>query len=269
MGNKLSLHINALTNTAKEQLGSQRNGRFLKILDLDRNHLLNWKSNNPNGIISFRYYINDGENSNLERWSEYADRMLTEIRNKNCSDLVNVVYVPYNETAQWREAGIKRLGEVSCMFIDKIKNSIPNIKVAVGSFSCGNPRSHSDWDEFIQTGVFTKADFLSLHRYWKWHLHSEGSKWLWDFEGLYQHFRSKKYNPPPLILGEFGIDYRLWTTDPNYYEGYKKEFSLSQYCEQLEECSVRLEGNKDVIAACVFASGSKDPTWFSYCVDFE
>ena len=51
---KLAHHLNHLTELGKRAALQQTNGRFIKVLELDRGFLLEWKKKNPNGLVGFR-----------------------------------------------------------------------------------------------------------------------------------------------------------------------------------------------------------------------
>lgn len=163
---KLGYHVNVWTNAARGTVRTQRNGTILKVIStaIDRDEILRWKQNNPEGKVLYRQYF---PNESLFYWSDRCDKLVKDAG--PICDLIDIVETPWNEAHQTMNVGVgvSTIADLAAATIEAttyLKARWPDIKIAVGNFSVGNPPGlWHDWEAFLP--ALEDADYLSLHEY--------------------------------------------------------------------------------------------------------
>jgi hypothetical protein len=173
--NKLGYHVNTWTSAARGTVRTQRNGAVLKIIStaIDGDEIARWKRGNPGGLVVFREYI---QTEDLTDSSSRCDKLLADVA--PIKHLVDVVETPWNEAHQTMDvgfgAGVSTIADYSAATVHAvgyIKARWPEVKVAVGNFSVGNPPGlWYDWQRFLP--ALAVSDYLSLHEY--------GAPYVWS-----------------------------------------------------------------------------------------
>ena len=275
MTTKLAHHVQGFTSAAIEAVKAQKNAALIKTMDL-RPHAVDtlgiWKQNNPNGIVSYRRWFGahtEGHDANLSIWKEICEELANHVNNNTPKGFVDAIYLPYNEIAPYAGPSLDEYVDIMPRMSDYLRNqfvSYGNVKIIGGNWSVTTPHPITTWDT-ISTAL-PHLDYLCLHRYSKPTLR-DGHNYLYDFEGIYSYLRNRGHNPPPLILGEFGIDGALWTDSSmpreQRYRGWQDFVSPEDLANQLRDVDVILQKLSYVIAACFFNLDQYPPVdWESY-----
>ena len=280
MVRKLGYHVNIFTDAAVGTVRTQRDGSIIKFLTsgVNRDLMSEWKGNNPNGIAVVRHHVPS------ESRMPVADRVQQMFEHvDDCRDVIDVLETPYNEEFQTVTQGIYHYAVDTVQAVDMIKQRWPEIKVAVGHFSVGNPPEiEGDWSQFAP--ALEVADYLSLHEYGSPFVHSEqddphgerrmqidthypGGWWMLRYRQVYQFLRARGFPTPPLILSEIGRDHGLHTRPP---KGWRQNIGFGSndadvYAGELRWFARELARDLYVKGATIFACGAP-PDWATFDV---
>lgn len=272
---KLAYHVQGFTPAAVAAVTAQRNAKMIKTMDLQPwavDALKVWKKNNPGGLVTYRHYIGEeaeGPNAQLERWREFCDRLIVHLKENAPPNLVDAVYLPFNEIAPYGGPALDRYVELMPQMADHLRRQSDwhnyNLKIIGGNWSVTTPHPPEAWRGIAS--AFPGLDYLCLHRYSKSSLREERDT-LYDFEEIYRRLRQSG-QPPPLILGEFGLDGALWTDESmpraERYKGWQAFMPAADYARQLAEADARLQDLDFVHSAAVFNLDQYPPVdWGSY-----
>ncbi|MDE0634190.1 MAG: N-acetylmuramidase domain-containing protein [Caldilineaceae bacterium] len=273
---KLAYHVQGFTPAATAAVTAQRNARMIKTMDLQPwaiDALKVWKKNNPGGIVTYRHYIGEeaeGPNAQLERWREFCNRLIVYLKENAPPNLVDAVYLPFNEIAPYGGAALDRYVELMPQMADHLRRASDwhnyDLKIIGGNWSVTTPHPPEAWHGIAP--AFPSLDYLCLHRYSKRSLQEEQDT-LYDFEEIYRNLRARGQRPPPLILGEFGVDGALWTDASmpreERYKGWQAFMPAAEYAQQLAGADARLQALDFVHSAAVFNLDQYPPVdWGSY-----
>ena len=277
--NPLGYHVQVLTGPAKDTIRKQRNGSVIKWLTsgIELGEMELWRENNRNGLLIVRHVFDF--NSSLSP-AQRIETLAKKIR--GYEHVIDVLETPYNEEMQTVDSGIAGIGGIhkyvglTTTSVDMMRQRWPDIKVAVGHFSVGNPPDmERDWDIYSQAlGV---ADYLSLHEYGSPFIQSEDGDvngerrfkladdyaagwWCLRYRQVYRYLRSKGYPTPPLLLTEIGRDHGL-TVGTNY--GFRRDVGYGgddrhKYAAELRWYAHELARDPYVRGATIFGCGMYD-----------
>ena len=260
---KLAFHVQEMTPAARTAVLRQRNAVHLKTMDVgDLETLYKWKENNPGGKISFRRYNREADlaegTSNIDRWREFCDRMLTHLRDHGAEDVVDICYSPFNEVAPYPS---QRLNE----YVDRLKEMGDYLRgsgyeVAAGNWSVTTPHPIESWRKISE--CFPHVDYIVLHGYSKPTLR-DLEKELYPHEAAIDYLRANSLPVPRFILGEFGVDHAVYS-NPVDFSGWQKSMSPVEYATQLIVADERLGQYDEVVAASVFNLDNNGKGWDTY-----
>ena len=273
--NPFGCHINALTGPAKNTALSQRNGRILKVLQIDRDFLQAWRNNNPSGLIVFRkWFGNEGNLNNLSDPEGRAQAIVDEVL--PVADIVDVVETGLNEEFQSVNNHIRELAQAEMRIANRIRASLHGMKVAGGCFSVGNPANDVTKGEFqdieAYAAAFAQLDYWAPHEYgdptiMNGCLPASSGRLYGDrvlrYRYVYDWANSQGFRLPPIILGEFGLDHG------GAGKGFRSEgITAEQYMNQAKMAAPYFMADiaSGILAGVVFfCVGQDDPdSWGSF-----
>lgn len=284
--NKLGYHVNVLTSKATGTIRAQRNGALIKWLTsgINLGEMERWKEQNPNGLQIVRHVIEFNSSMTPQQRTEELLKHIVGYEH-----VIDCLETPFNEEMQTIASGLAGIGgidryaDMTNIATDMIKQRYPDIKVAVGHFSVGNPPDmRNDWDAYAP--ALATADYLSLHEYgspFVWsepddpnnhrrHMMGEdypGGWWCLRYRQVYQYLKERGYPTPPLILSEIGRDHGL-TIDTNY--GWKYDVGhgggdIDRYVSELRWLAYEMARDLYVVGGTIFSCGVY-PDWETFDV---
>ena len=266
LSNPYGCHMNAMTGPAKNMALSQRNGRLLKVLTIDHDFLVQWRTNNPDGVVIYRRWFGD---NNLDSWQGKCIELISDL--KGNLDVVDVVETPWNETNEGINAGIAVYSQRTIQAAEYLRKNLPGIKVSGGHFSTGTPYGlFQDYQAF--SPAFDHLDYLSLHEYDYPSVDSgitrDEAGWTAGYKVLRYRLmlgwsKTNNVDIPPIILSEFGYD------AGGAGKGWKTSGSgITKYMDSLERVAKYLNediSSDDLLGAVIFCVGQEDEKdWGSF-----
>ena len=271
--NPYGCHSQALTGPAKNTMLAQRNGRILKLVSpitLDRNFLEQMRANNPDMLIIYRHYFGDNNLGDPEGRAREIVEAVTPV-----ADIVDVCETGYNETAEGINDGIRDLAQAEMRVANRIRAGLPRMKVAGGCFSVGTPYGDVTKGEFqdieAYAAAFGQLDYWAPHEYGDPQIASGfkfknkriyGDKVL-RYRYVVDWARQEGVKLPPIILGEFGLDYG------GAGKGFRNyDTTVGDYMQQAREIAPAFMADiaSGILAGVVFfCVGQDDPdSWSSF-----
>ena len=274
--NKLGYHVNTWTDGAKGTVRTQRNGAVLKVIStaIDSDEISRWKRGNRSGLVVFREYI---PNEDLTDSDSRCHKLLADVA--PIKHLVDVVETPWNEAHQTMDvpnpgtATISDYSAATVRAVGYIKARWPEVQVAVGNFSVGNPPGlWYDWEKFLP--ALAVSDYLSLHEY--------GAPYVWSEPG--DPLGERREMAGGLSLGWWNLRYRqVWNWLTEHYPELRRPILITEcgrdhgltqgavagwrahggndpfnYAEELHWYASELAKDRYVHGATIYACGTYD-----------
>ena len=265
LSNPYGAHSNAGTGPAKNTILSQRDGRLLKVLWLDREFLEQYRANNPDALIIYRHYFGD---NNLQDVASRVNVVCCALG--NFLDLVDVVETPWNECYQGVNAGIAQYRDATIESVARFKDFSPDLLVCGGNWSVGCPYNNVTKGEFQDWEAWAPAlehlDFHGFHEYGPTYVMQDVTyqrgpdglpvaygPYVFRFQYVYDWLEKQGLPTPKVILSEFGID------NGGAGKGFRSlDISVTDYMSQLGGAAPFLLHNPHVVGAVPFCCGQED-----------
>ena len=258
---KLSFYVQRWLPGAIEAVRDQRNAVAIKCHET--NPILNdWRVSNPGAEIFLRLHNSmadlDIGTANLHRWEEFTQRLIDHANSQPVRP--DVLHTPFNEVSPYadnpqRIEQMERYAEYLCYMGDMIRAA--GYKVAAGNWSVTTPYPMAAWD--IISKCFSHIDYMVLHGYSKPNL-TALPKELYPHELIIDYLSNRNLPIPKFVLGEFGVDHKLYGTE---FGGWQRSMSEGQLVEQLIESNGRLEALEWLHCAFWFIVGAASE-WVEY-----
>ena len=258
---KLSYYVQDWNADAVRAVSEQRNAVAIKCHST-HSCLDAWRKENPGAEVFLRLHNSNADldtgTKNIHRWREFTEILIRHADNQTVRP--DVLFTPYNEVAPYSDTSIR--ADTMRKYVDALSQSATLIraagyKVAAGNWSVTTPHPRSSWD--IIADCFEHIDYLALHGYSQPTL-VEHEKELYPHESAIEYLRESRLPIPRFVLGEFGVDHKLYGIE---FGGWRKSMTENQLAGQLKKAESRLQSFDNVTAAFWFIAGASSE-WVSY-----